>query len=137
MGDNKNTLSELIKQFAEKNDEKTAMVVDQKMFRNAYRAMVRIASTNNWHLYLVELDLKAKESVKLSSYADHLVELSASLLRCCDVIYKYSDSQIILLLMVKEKDDYLVPLHRVLYAHLKEGNVGVKVTFTQEEVANK
>ena len=137
MEDKNSILFELKTIFGEENSKQSAMIVDKEMFHSVYRAMVRIAATNGWHLYLVELILKNKNNQKSANNADRFIELTSPLLRCCDVVFKYSESQVMVLLMVKEKNDYSIPIDRIIEVWDKDGVPNVEITHKQEEVIIK
>ena len=131
---NSSDLSNLRMIFGERNLKKTALVADRDLFQDVYRFMVRLASVNVWDLHLIEFTLRTEGKENLSACTDRFIELSANLLRNCDVILKYNDSQVIFLLMEPENRDFTIPVDRVLDAWAQKGVPGVTVSYQQEQV---
>ncbi len=136
--------------FGERNVRKTALVADRELFQNIYRYMVRLTSINGWNLHLVELTLKPEGKDKdggkeegrdeneaaatATGYTERFIELSSNLLRNCDVILKYNENQVVLMLMEPENTDFAIPVERVLKAWEREGVPGVEVSWQYEQV---
>ena len=132
--ENSGDLSNLRMIFGERNVKKTALVANRELFQDIYRYMVRLASVNGWDLHLIEFTLQAKEGEARKDYLERFIALSAKLLRNCDVILRYNDSQVIFLLMEPENRDFRVPVDRVLHAWAQEGMPEVAVSYQQEQV---
>ena len=127
-------LSDLRMIFGERNIKKTALVADRELFHDIYRYMVRLANVNGWDLHLIELTVQAEGEAELSDCTERFIELSANLLRNCDVILKYNDSQVLFLLMEPENRDFTIPVDRVLNAWEQEGIPEVSVRYQHEQV---
>ena len=125
-------LSSLRMIFGERNVKRTALVADRELFHDIYRYMVRLASVNGWDLHLIEFTLQTE--AERPDCTERFIELAANLLRNCDVILKYNDRQVILLLMEPENRDYMIPVGRVLKAWAQEGVPEVAVSCRQELV---
>ena len=133
-GDSSGDMSSLRMIFGERNIKKTAVVADRELFQNLFRYLVRLSLVNKWDLHMIEFALQSKDRDKLSDYTDRFIDLSSTLLRNCDVILKYNDSQVILLLMEPENRDFMVPVDRVLNAWNEQGIADVTITYKQEQV---
>lgn len=128
-------LSNLQMVFGERNIKKTALVADRELFQEIYRYMVRLASVNSWDLYLVEFTLQTEREEDRSICAEQFIELSANLLRNCDVIMKYNDSQVVFLILEPEDQGCATPVDRVLNAWKRDGMPEVAVSYQQERVS--
>lgn len=115
--------------FGERNVRKTALVADRELFQEIYRYMVRLTSVTGWNLHLVEFTLRAKGEGDLSNCVDRFIEISADLLRNCDVILKYNDSQVVLLLLEPEGGSSKIPVGRILNAWEQEGVPEVALSY--------
>lgn len=122
-------LSNLQMIFGERNVKKTALVADRVLFQEIYRYMVRLTSVTGWSLHLVEFTLKTEEGSDCPDCTERFIELSAELLRNCDVMLKYNDSQVILLLLEPEGGEVETPIGRILDAWEREGRPEVEVSY--------
>ena len=127
-------LSNLQMIFGERNIEKSALVTDREMFQSIYKYMERFASVNGWDLYMTEFIFETSNEEKRSEYIQRFIDVAANLLRNCDVILKYNNSQVILLLMVPENSDVSIPINRVMEAWDKEDVKDVTITCQHEQV---
>lgn len=92
-----------------------------------------LAIVNSWDLHLIEFTLQAKDS-RQSECVDSFIDLSANLLRRCDIIMKNNDRQVVFLLMQPENGDPTVPIDRVLSTWAQKGMPDVAVSYRQEQV---
>lgn len=130
-------LSNLQMIFGERNAKKAALVADRELFQEIYRYMARLTAVNGWRLHLVDFTLRATDEGERADCAERFIELAADLLRGYDVILKYNDSQVIVLLTEPEDGDYAVPIDRVLDAWKREGTPGVGVSYQHEQVTSR
>jgi diguanylate cyclase (GGDEF)-like protein len=128
-------LSNLQLIFGERNIEKSAKIADREQFQEIFQYMNRFAGVNNWDLHMVEFSLEGKDDKELSEATDKFIQLSAGLLRNFDVLLKYNDRQVVLLLMEPENKDYMIPVARILEAWDQKGVKGVTISYQHEQVS--
>lgn len=130
-------LSSLRMVFGERNQKRTAVVADREIFKDVYRFLMRYSSNCACDLFLVVFTLQAEGTEELSDSADRFVEISARLLRSCDVILKYNTKQVLILLVDANDEGFMIPVNRVLDAWKAESAPGVTVSFQQERLDNR
>lgn len=129
-----NKLSNLQVIFGERNIKKTALVLDRESFTRIYQYMERLSFANDWNLFLIEVTLEAKDPTEQSECVDRFIELSSSILRKYDIIMKYNEKQVIILLMKIEYSDLDIPLDRVMNSWNKNGMNNVDISYHEEQV---
>ena len=107
------SFSELRMILGEREGQRGAYVLPIDFFKVIYRFFVRLHRNYAYDIQFGIFTLK-KEDGAVYEYVEKFLEVAASCLRASDVIAKYGDNQIIVLLLKNIPDEYHIPIERVL-----------------------
>ncbi len=105
--------SELRMILGERNIKKGAFVLPFDSFTTMYRYLIRFERNYSWSVSLVVFTLKS-DSKPLKDCIDEFIEVEASCLRGSDLITRYSDDEVLTILMKTNEEDYKIPIERVM-----------------------
>ena len=113
--------------FGEEVTKRGAIVADKDDFRVIYQFLMRFVKNSNWDIHMALFTLS--EGTEDIDYADRFVEITAPRLRSSDVVFKYNEDQVIMLIMMVRNEDHTIPIHRAMDAWESEGLSDVSVSY--------
>lgn len=109
----RDALSDIQMILRERGGLRGAFLLPLDSFKVIYRFLLRLQKKHPCDIQFVTFSFE-KEQGSASEYADKFSKVASSCLRASDIIARYGENQVLILLLLNNPEDYHVPLDRVL-----------------------
>lgn len=113
----------------ERGPARGAWYAEKEQFQLIYRFLSRFISNYPWDVRLVMFEIICDDISENTAAVDRFCEISSANLRCSDVIMKYTDNRVVILLLHATEESFEVPVNRVMDAWAEEGMSGVRIAY--------
>jgi GGDEF domain-containing protein len=105
--------SEIRMILGERAGQKGAYVVSTDIFKSLYRFLIRFERNYAYGMVFMVITLKSKKE-PVNESVEEFVSVMASCLRGSDVIAKYGNDKILVMLMKASSENYNIPVDRIM-----------------------